>query len=342
VIKFHAIGYHGTQDNNLNIDYNLPANNIFLDKLLNIENIDYAFCISKKDKQYFEKYNTNDILNNLAFSPVNYKEKKRIFNMLINQEIKDIKMLNGNIELVFERFRKSYNIKDITIEKYMIYFYEWILILTDKNITLENVKFLKKNITTNNYLFWYHLVKVFYNNSKFKETLYLVKYVKKEYIKKDNYLYNDLILYQLISLKDDKKYLRDANIQKKICKLSKQLKGFEYIQVLTLLEYAFLQHNIVDFKQLVYTYKKEILNWNIYQVLNVYELSVYLQDKEIINEISSMLNFKDIGSYNGSEEYDIYQFLNAIVQDDKHKIQFLYDRLRNNFDFSHYVLFEGR
>ena len=71
-------------------------------------------------------------------------------------------------------------------------------------------------------------------------------------------------------------------------------------------------------------------------------MSVYLQDKEIINEISSMLNFKDIGSYNGSKEYDIYQFLNAIVQDDKHKIQFLYDRLRNNFDFSHYVLFEGR
>jgi len=311
----------------------------FLEKLLNIENIDYAFCISKKDKQYFEKYNTNDILNNLAFSPVNYKEKKRIFNMLINQEIKDIKMFNGDIELVFERFRKSYNIKDIAIEKYMIYFYEWILILTDKNITLENVKFLKKNIVTNNYLFWYHLVKIFYSKSKFKETLYLVKYVKKEYIKKDNYLYNDLILYQLISLKNDKKYLRDANIQKKICKLSKQLKGFEYIQSLTLLECAFLQHNILDFKQLICRYKKEILKWDIYKVLNVYELSVYLKDKETINEISSMLSFKDIGSYNGSEEYDIYQFLNAIVQDDKHKIQFLYGKLKNHFDFSHYRLF---
>jgi len=52
-----------------------------------------------------------------------------------------------------------------------------------------------------------------------------------------------------------------------------------------------------------------------------------------------MLSFKDIHSYAGNEEYDIYQFLNAIVENDKNKIHFFYDKLKNNFDFSHFRSF---
>ena len=49
--------------------------------ILGIYNIDFGFCIPEKQKKEIEKYNQNNILNLIAFAPINYSDKEKILNL---------------------------------------------------------------------------------------------------------------------------------------------------------------------------------------------------------------------------------------------------------------------
>ncbi len=310
-----------------------------LTHLLNIDNLEYNFCISESEAKKYYKYNKNDVLSALAFVPVKYSEKKRIFDSLLNSEIKQTIQLVSNIERVNDHFISNDKNQSKKIEEYIDYLYDWMLVITNNNITLQTVKFIKNRVKTVNYLFWFFLVKKIYGQKKYEEYIYLVKYIKKEYIKRDNFLYSELSFYELISLKKSVDYISDSKSRSKICKFVKEITFDDYEKIITRFECALFDSNKDKFNRIFYKHHSKILNWNIVSILNLYELAIYLNDDKIMQEIYIILKIKDIALYKGEYEYDNFMFLEAVRMNNMKEIYYYKNKMKNRFDFRHFEWF---
>jgi len=309
---------------------------ILLNQLFEIKDIYWAFALTKEQRKKFNFKNSDKVINNIAFSPIDKGEKKELFNIL------QMKGISSNIiDVVFEKkytnFLKSYSNQDKLIEKYMKYFYEWIEIVTKEQIDIKVINRIKKNINTKNHLFWFYFIKKIYTLEKYEESYSLIRYVKKQkIIDKQSSKYEELILYEFYSIRGSKEYLYEEKWQKKLCNLSKKLKNFEVLKITTILECNLLNNEKELFIKNFKKYEFKILNWNIMDILNIYELAIYMREDNIIDEINNFLQLKDIKEYIGSSEYLIYEFLtkvsnNKFIDENYYKKEF-----EDKFDLYHY------
>ena len=311
---------------------------ILLNQLFEIKDIYWAFALTKEQRKKFNFKNSDKVINNIAFSPIDKGEKKELFNIL------QMKRISSNIiDVVFEKkytnFLESYSNQDKLIEKYMEYFYEWIEIVTKEQINTKVINRIKKNINTKNNLFWFYFIKKIYTLEKYEESYSLIRYVKKQkIIDKQNNKYEELILYEFFSLKMSKQeeYLYEKKWQKRLCNLSKKLKNFEVLRIITTLECNLLNNEKELFIKNFKKFEFQILNWNIMDILNIYELAIYMREDNIIDEIYNFLQLKDIKEYIGSIEYIIYEFLtkvsnNKFIDENYYKKEF-----KDKFDLYYY------
>ena len=307
---------------------------IFLNQLFEIKNIHWAFALTKQQQYKFNFKNSDEVINNIAFVPINKRQKKELLDILKNKTV-TIDRINKFIEMKYRDFLKSYFNHNKLIEKYMEYFYEWIEITTKDKIDIKVINRIKKNIDTNNSLFWFFLTKKIYTLEKNDESYNLIRYIKKNKIIDKNHIkYNELTLYEFYSLKMSKDYLYDKKWRNKLCTLAKKLNNFKKLQITTLLECNLLNNDIELFNKNFKKYELEIFTWNISDILNIYELSIYIGLSEIIKKLKNILQLKDIKAYIGFNEYLIYQFLNSIYN---YELSQNYkQRLKNKFDFYHY------
>jgi len=310
----------------------------FLNQLFEIEDIHWAFVLTREQQYKFNFKNSDEVINTIAFSPIAKGEKKELLNILRSKEIS-----SNIIDMVFEKkytnFLESYSNHDKLLEKYMEYFYEWIEIVTEEKIDIKVINRIKKNINTENHLFWFFFIKKIYTLEKYEESYSLIRYVKKQkIIDKKSSKYEELILYEFYSLKISKQeeYLYEKKWQKKLCNLSKKLKNFEVLKITTILECSLLNDEEELFIKNFKKYEFEILNWNIIDILNVYELSIYMESDDIIQKVNNLLQLKDIKEYVGSSEYLIYEFLTTISTNEYIDKDYYRKELEDKFDLYHY------
>jgi hypothetical protein len=250
-------------------------------------------------------------------------------------------VLNGNLESFYDNYISMYPIQKKVVENYIDYFYDWMRIITDNNIDKKTITIMKKNIYLGNDIFWFNFIKKLFDNEKFKETLLMIKFVKKEHINKTNILFNRLYFYELISLKKDLNYFNDEKIFKKICKISKKVMFSDYEKIITFFECALMYDNQEKFKKLLSKYKNNIFNWSILNILFLFELAVYTKNNILIEQVEAILLYKDISAYKEYNEKDTYMFMQAIHNENIKDVDYYKKILKNEstFDFSHYEWF---
>ena len=306
----------------------------FINQLFEIKNINWAFVLTKEQKNKLKFNSDDEIINNIAFLPIDKEQKKELLNIIIKGNI-SLYAIKNVFKKKYINFLESYSYNDKRLEEYIEYFYEWIEIITQERVDLNVINRIKKNINTENSLFWFFLIKKVYTLEKYNESYNLIRYVKEEkIINKEDSKYNEIILYEFYSLRRSKEYLYERKWQKKLCNLAKEIKNFETLRITTILECNLLNDEKELFIKNFNKYEFEILNWTIIDILNIYELSIYMNCNDISDKIANLLELKDIKEYIGSDEYLIYEFLNDIK---KHRYLDSYRiKLKNKFDLYHY------
>ena len=309
-------------------------------KNLKIENLDFRFFMSEKQiAQIKEK--DNDFINNLAFSPVVKKSKEKIFKKLFTQTITDSekKFLLEKIYKYYDDFYLRFNNKRILIREFVRYLFDWI------EINGYQIEVIKDNIIKiDNKILVFYIVHRFYNENLYNETVILINQLfSKNYFTKKDELYNDLLLYKLYSLKQDHcEYLNNKKTFQEICKIAQNLYGFEYIRIITLLECKLNEKDVIKFKEILKKHIDKIKEWEIYEILNLYELSIYIKDEEVIEQIEKILKSKDIEIFLDDEDYLIFDFLQAVKVGDNDKIEKYKNKLADKYDFSHFEKFYNK
>ena len=309
--------------------------NKFILKLIGTNNIDFGFCLSDKLKNELCGYNEDNILNIIAFSPISFTDKEKIFDLI--KKGSDISLLKNNLEEKYIDFEKNDFSNEMLISKYTKFLFDWIIILSQdlKQDLYTSVKNIKKNLDSNKENFWFYFIKCFFDGQYYKETIFLISFIKKDIIKKNSLFYNRLTLYEVISLRDKYEYLEDEKKMKKLCRKSRELKNFSYLKIITLLECLLLSNNLKEFTLNIEKFSQDITNWQITEILNLFEIVIYSEDEKAFNIINNILKIRDIKSYQGNKEFLIYQFLMFITQKNIFEITKAKNELQN-YDFSHF------
>ena len=309
--------------------------NKFILKLIGTNNIDFGFCLSDKLKNELYEYNEDNILNIIAFSPISFTDKEKIFDLI--KEGSDISLLKNNLEEKYIDFEKNDFSNEMLISKYTKFLFDWVVILSRylKQELYTSVKYIKQNLDSTKEDFWFYFIKYLFDGQNYKETIFLINFIKKDIIKKNSLFYNRLTLYEVISLRDKYEYLEDEKKMKKLCRKSKELKNFNYLKIIILLECLLLSDNMEEFTLNIEKFSQDITNWQITEILNLFEIVIYSEDEKAFNIINNILKIRDIKSYQGNKEFLIYEFLIIITKHDISKITKAKNELQN-YDFSHF------
>ena len=161
-----------------------------------------------------------------------FTDKEKIFDLI--KKGSDISLLKNNLEEKYIDFEKNDFSNEMLISKYTKFLFDWIIILSqDLKLDLyTSVKNIKKNLDSNKEDFWFYFIKCFFDGQYYKETIFLISFIKKDIIKKNSLFYNRLTLYEVISLRDKYEYLEDEKKMKKLCRKSKELKNFNYLKII--------------------------------------------------------------------------------------------------------------
>jgi len=314
-------------------------------KKLNLEKLNYQFCLTEEEINNLKKLSKNEEdWNNFAFAYISKKLKMDFYKTLKISKDTEQNLNKFCQQVSFSSYDKlnSYNFKRIKMKELIKKVYDWIVISSNinKNIILENLK--KSNLINHKYFIFY-LIYYFYNNRKFEETIFFINYVldQKIFDNKKDKLYNNLILYKLISLKEKYDYLNNKKIFKEICNTAKILEGFSYLKLISLLECALEYQDKEKFKNIINENIKEIWNYSLIEILSIYELSIYINIPEIVELLNNIIKNKDINIFNENDtEFLIYNFLEGTRlknQKQRKKFQKLIKEKIKTFSFKHYT-----
>jgi len=307
----------------------------FLSEIGIESNILWNFCKenSIKDKEI------NNLLSSIAFSFFSKNNKLKLYQLIKTSNLDDNRAMKIRflIEDEFSEVFNKYPVRKILIEKFVDSLLDWIEILCD-NINTNTIKSILGNIRSNNRYFWFTLAEKLYEKSKHKENLILIE--NKKQLFKNNYLYEDLILMEIKTIRQ-LNYLDDKELLEKICKLSKKLESYRYEKIILKLECSLLRNE--DFNIIFNNYISEIKLFNINELLNVYELSILSEKDSIIRIVKKLLIQNNIFEYDSLEEYDTFTMLEALnekksVFEDKKNIK----ESTNSYDFKHINWYQNR
>ena len=318
----------------------------FLEKL-NIS-LDYTYLLDKDTISKLDK-NKEAFINNLLLVPnVSDKSRDDLLKKTIENELskEDINSISTKIENIFSNFDNSINDLKVKIREYSKFIIKYL-----RNDKIENL--FKENSTNIDFIFYIIYSKYsepfstdYSDNVKYKEVVEFINILNKlNLIKKDNIYYNDLLLYKLISLKHSDgsfTHLSNQNTMHELCKIAQNLFGFEYTKIYTLIECKLVSKDIEGFIEIFNKHFEIMKKWDIVQLLDIFELVVYSKNEHIYNSVNELLLSKDIKMLKGNEK-DIYNFLLAVKNEDKLKVDEYIKKLEQNnvYNFAHYNFFKN-
>ena|GEM_PF-6907426 len=325
----------------------------YLFKELDIsEKFNYAFCFTKNEVKGIKSKNIdNDFLNNLAFAPVTLESKENIYIQLIEGKlsVSDQNRLTEKLDIIYEDFNSNINTQAIKIREYIKFIFDWIVIQVklrgDDNYQIEVIKDSIGRLT-NNKLIVFYLIHRFYTKNLYKQTVELISFIfKQKLFTLEDDLYNDLLLYKLISLKGKNfEYLDNHEVVDEICKITQNLYGFDYVKIITLFECRLINNDNDGFVEVYNKHFDIFSKWSAGELLNIYELAVYSKIQSLILTFKSLLESKDIELIEDTQEYyNTYKFLNAVADNEKNYIE-KYGKILKRFDwnFNHYNYFKNK
>lgn len=315
----------------------------FLEKL--DISLDYTYMLND-DIVYNIDKSKEEFINNLLLVPnVTDDSKQNLLKKVIENRItqEEINNILIKIEDIFFNFDSSINDSRVKIREYLKNIIKYI-----NNQKIE--KLFKEN--SNNIDFIFYIIYSKYsepeniNGNKYKEVIEFINILNKlNLIKKDNIYYNDLLLYKLISLKHSDgsfTHLSNQNTMHELCKIAQNLFGFEFTKIYTLIECKLVSKDIEGFIEIFNKHFEIMKKWDIVQLLDIFELVVYSKNEDIYNSVNELLLSKDIKMLKGNEK-DIYNFLLAVKNEDKLKVDEYIKKLDQNgvYNFAHYNFFKN-
>lgn len=296
--------------------------------------LDYNYFLDN-EKSFQLENDEETFLNNLLLAPrVSLKSRNNILGKFLDKKLDKIEMsrLSEKLEDIFIHFNNETTNKKLKIREYAKYIIEF--------IKLENLKILLEN-NENNLDFIFYVIYANYNISKYRDVIELINHINKlNLIKKDNPIYNDILLYKLVSLKNiDKSYLKNNETMKEICKIAQNLFGFEFIRLSTLLECSLVSNDLNKTKDVFNSNFDILKKWDVHQLVNIFELIVYSKDEELYAITKRLLESKDILLLK-SKELDIFRFLVAIKEENNLDLEFYKNKIKDDFDFLHYEYYQ--
>ena len=311
---------------------------------LNIS-LNYTYLLDKDSISKIDR-SKEEFVNNLLLVPnVTDESKKDLLYKVIENKItkEELNNISIKIENIFSNFDSSINDSRVKIREYLKN-----IVKDIKNDKIE--KLFKENSTNIDFIFYTIHIKYSEpestNSNKYKEVVEFINILNKlNIIKKDNAYYNDLLLYKLISLKHSDgsfTHLSNQNTMHELCKIAQNLFGFEYTKIYTLIECKLVSKDIEGFIEIFNKHFEIMKKWDIVQLLDIFELVVYSKNEHIYNSVNELLLSKDIKMLKGNEK-DIYNFLLAVKNEDKLKVDEYIKKLDQNgvYNFAHYNFFKN-
>jgi len=309
------------------------AYKVFLDSL-GIENIiEWHFPLSQH-KLFDEK--TNDFLNSLASSFFDANDKRKLYSQIINNNFSEntIFRISLLMEEEYSKVREKYPINKVLIEKLVKYLIDWILVVNNK-LTESHIEQTLKNIQTRNQSFWFFFIKELYDRGYNKESLLIIS--QKKELFKENYLLEDVVLKEIECIRKNDNYLYDQKLLNRLCLLSKDIKNYRYTLIILDLECALLSKDKDRFENYYYQYFNEIVDFDILETLNIFELTILANSEKTYNETKVLLHKNDIELYKDYYEFKIYTMLEYLHDKTWEKVDQLKIELEDEYqyDFKH-------
>ncbi len=308
----------------------------FLSNLGIGNNLRWDFPLAKSKKHSYDKQ-TENLLNNIAFSFFEYSSKVKLYKKIQKGKLSDKTAIDVFFLMIedFESSQKKYPINKILIEKFVDYFIEWIQIV-DKKITKKNINQVLKKVHSENQIFWFYLIKKLYEQGYYKETLLIIEHKRELFT--NGYFLEDVVLKEIECIRQfSNNYLNDSKMLERLCSLSQYLTNYKYTLILLKLECALLAKDKTNYEKLIKKNLIDIKDFSILEILNIYELSILIGSHRAMGKIYMLLLDNDIGLYDDFNEYTILTLLEALRNGNLDEFEELRNEfeINDNYDFKH-------
>ena len=304
----------------------------FLEKNIDINNINWNFSICS-----INSTKNHELLNFLAFSFINIDEKRKLFQYLINNDLTNFlhDELTNFFKNHYQNILQQYQLRDDLQKEFITNLLDWIVIV-DTTISQKNITKILTYVHSKDIKFWIFLIKELYIRKLYNLCLIIIEKKKSKF--KKNVLYEDLILYEIFSIKENYDYLYSNTYIKRICDLSKKINSYTTSKFFIQLECSLLTNNIHQFNYL-FNFNIGLLNsFSVLELLYVFEFTVLIKSEEIYNILNKRLLTFDIMEKENKYEYSLYSFYKEIYSRNFLKSIFFVHRLaEEKYNFSHVV-----
>lgn len=316
---------------NTNILDNFLINQLQIKKDLN-----WDFFMTLPIHKEFSEYD-NKLIDFIAFSFLSIEEKRKLFNFVRNSNISE----NIRIDLInyfenhFMDIKSKYPIELNLYKNFAFHFFNWILVVNDK-IDINIIKNIIKKISSTNNLFWLCLIQELHSRKLFEENLFLIS--EKKFMFKSSSYHEDIVLFEIYSIVGSSNYLYSKKQIKNLCKLSSFLISYSTAKLFIKLECSLLAMDKSKFELVLQKNENLLIDFNILELLYIYEFSVLISSGSSISLINRYLYKHDIQSYENSNELYVYEFYNLLYKKEYYMALGYVSRLNNsNYDFKHII-----
>ncbi len=280
-----------------------------------------------------------ELLNLLACSFIGKNEKNKLFQSLIKKKlpITLTNELNNFFQDHYRNLLKQYPFKDDLVREFIINILDWIIIV-DQEISIKNINKILIYISTINLNFWIILIKELYDRKLYDFCLIIIGKKKPKF--KKSQLYEDLILYEIFTIKELYDYLNNRILIKKINTLSSEIKHYPVSKFFIQLECSLLNENIIKFNKIFDENISLLNNLSIFDLLYIFEFSVLIKSEKAYNILNKRILTFDIIEKENKYEYSLYSFYKNIYNGNiNNALNFVHRLAEEKYNFNHVIWF---
>lgn len=307
----------------------------FLLEHIGINNISFNILTVRKDFKHIE----NDLFNLLAFSFISKDNKEKLFQSLINRKLETSmeKELINFFQEHYTNILKEYPINEDLIRQFIVNLLDWIIIV-DGKIKEKNIINILTYINSIDIKFWIFLIKELYDRKLYKLSLIIVNKKKSKF--KYSPLYEDLVFYEIFSMKEAYNYLNNMAITKKICSLSNEIKSYAISKYFIQLECSLLYGDIGKFNSIFLENIYLLDKLSIFDLLYVFEFTVLIRSDLAYSILNKHISTFGIIEKENKYEYSLYAFYKSIYNREIYKaLNYIHRLVEEKYNFNHILWF---
>ena len=127
--------------------------------------------------------------------------------------------------------------------------------------------------------------------------------------------------------------------QEEVISLAEELEGYNDVSLIIKLEYYTLKKDVDTFNKLIDRNMETIYEYNIDELINIFELSIICGATKAYHIIDNLLGSRDVPYYENSVDYNLYILLQAIYYGEISKVLKMIKKITedypNSYDFEH-------